>query len=314
MLAVWPTRSLCKGLHAAGKRPGGVWQGQQTPLQSTVHPICITVAAVRTEAASIKGVLGGVETAMMLDSGSSIFLIQKDVISHTRGVTRVRPIPQLRLKTASGEPLPVRDFVCTQVHLGQLKVKHSFIAVDRLVAHVILGVDFLQKSGLTLDFTTKPVTVCSSSKLDVNFSKISHTPVLPAAFHPTQRKEAHIMAIAVEDEASTDIVDECAVPSFGDTQCYELPECPQPSLAQTVQANQNLFRTTPGAITEAYHYIPTTRTSVHVPPRCIPAHYRTEVESQIQDMLRQDIIEESCSPWMAPAVFDEEDRRAANVC
>ena len=168
MLAVWPTRSLCKGLHAAGKRPGGVWQGQQTPLQSTIDPNCITVAAVRTEATSIKGVVGGVETAMMLDSGSSISLIQKDMLSHTRGVTRVQPIPQLQLKTASSEPLPVRYFVCTQVQLGQLKVKHSFIVVDRLVAPVILGVDFLQKNGLTLDFTTKPVTVCSSSKLDVS--------------------------------------------------------------------------------------------------------------------------------------------------
>ena len=119
------------------------------PLQSTVDPNCITVAAVRSEAASIKGVFGGVETAMILDSGSSISLIRKDVISHTRGVMRVRPIPQLQLKTASGEPLPVWDFVCTQVQLGQLKVKHSFIAVNRLVAPVILGVDFLQKNGLT---------------------------------------------------------------------------------------------------------------------------------------------------------------------
>ena len=211
VLVVWSNRSLCKGLHAAGKRPGGLWQGQQTPLQSTEDPNCIAVAAVRTEAASIKGVFGGVEspwmavlvrkktgelrmcvdyrevnkqtskdayplqlvdevqdclsgstllarkgvfggveTATMLDSGSSISLIQKDVISHTHGVTRVRPIPQLQLKTASGEPLPVRDFVCTQVQLGQLKVKHGFVAVDRLVAPVILGVDFLQKNGLTL--------------------------------------------------------------------------------------------------------------------------------------------------------------------
>ena len=251
----------------------------------------------------------------MLDSGYSISLIQKDMLSHTCGVTRVRPIPQLQLKTASGEPLPVRDFVCTQVQLGQLKVKHSFIAVDRLVAPVILEVDFLQKNGLTLDFTTKPVTVCSSSKLDVTLSKIPHTPVLPAAFHPTQRREAHIMAIAVEDEPSTDTVDERAVPNFGDTECYELPECPQPSLAQIVQANQDLFRTTPGATTAAYHYIPTTGTPVRVPPHRIPAHYRTEVECQIQDMLRQDIIEESSSPLDgSSSICEEEDRRAANVC
>ena len=39
------------------------------------------------------------------------------------------------------------------------------------------------------------------------------------------------------------------------------------------------------------------------PPRRIPAHYRQEIEKKINTMLEQGIIEESSSPWMAPAVF-----------
>jgi len=89
MLAVWPAGSLRTGLQAAGKRSGGVCKGQQLPLQPAVDPNCITVAAIRTEAATVKGVFGELETAMMLDSGSSISLIQKDVLSHVSGVTRV---------------------------------------------------------------------------------------------------------------------------------------------------------------------------------------------------------------------------------
>ena len=54
---------------------------------------------------------------------------------------------------------------------------------------------------------------------------------------------------------------------------------------------------------EAQHYIPTTGNPVRVPPRRIPAHYRDEVEQQMQEMLDLGIIEESSSPWMAPAVF-----------
>ena len=53
----------------------------------------------------------------------------------------------------------------------------------------------------------------------------------------------------------------------------------------------------------AYHHIPTQGSPVHVPPRRIPAHYRETVEKQIHHMLEQGIIEESCNPWMAPAVF-----------
>ena len=43
---------------------------------------------------------------------------------------------------------------------------------------------------------------------------------------------------------------------------------------------------------------------MRIPPRRVPAHYRDEVDKQIQVMLEQGIIiEESSSPWMAPAVF-----------
>ena len=51
----------------------------------------------------------------------------------------------------------------------------------------------------------------------------------------------------------------------------------------------------------AFHYIPITGATICVPPGCIPAHYREEVEQQIQDMLDKGIVEESSSPWMAPA-------------
>ena len=53
--------------------------------------------------------------------------------------------------------------------------------------------------------------------------------------------------------------------------------------------------------TIAYHHIPTTGN----PVRVNPGLYKKEVEQQIHDMLQQGIIEESCSPWMAPAVLLE---------
>ena len=82
-----------------------------------------------------------------------------------------------------------------------------------------------------------------------------------------------------------------------------MPECPAPALYSVVAEYQDLFRTTPGVTEEAYHFIPTTGNPVKVPPRRVPAHYREEVDRQIRTMLEQGIIEESSSPWMAPAVF-----------
>ena len=59
----------------------------------------------------------------------------------------------------------------------------------------------------------------------------------------------------------------------------------------------------PASTTLAEHFIPTTGTPVKVPPRRTPANYHQEVEKQIQTILKEGIIEESSSPWLAPAVF-----------
>ena len=89
VVAVWTTGSLRTELQAAGKRLEGIWQGQQSPIQPVVDPNHITVAAKRTEAATVEGVFGEMETAMMLDLGSSIPPIWKDVLPHFHGVMKV---------------------------------------------------------------------------------------------------------------------------------------------------------------------------------------------------------------------------------
>ena len=83
----------------------------------------------------------------------------------------------------------------------------------------------------------------------------------------------------------------------------EYPHKTAPGFEVVVEEFKDLFRMSPRVTFKAQHYIPTTGNPVRVPPRQIPAHYRDEVEQQIQEMLDLGIIEESSSPWMAPAVF-----------
>jgi len=73
---------------------------------------------------------------------------------------------------------------------------------------------------------------------------------------------------------------------------YDIPPCNEITISNVLLQYKHLFRSQPGA-----------RNPVRVPPRRIPGHYKEEVERQIQEMLQQGIIEESCSLWMAPAVF-----------
>ena len=71
------------------------------------HDAChiVTVEAIKSKAAATKGKLGGVGVEMMLDSGSSVSLIQQEVFSRAQGVVWVEVVKPLRLVTASGDQL-----------------------------------------------------------------------------------------------------------------------------------------------------------------------------------------------------------------
>ena len=152
-----------------------------------------------------------------MDSGSSVSLIQRGLLSCAQGVAKVRPVPKLRLVTASGDELTVQDYVSVRVKLDRMEWKHDFFVVDRLVAPVILGVDFLQKNGLVLDFTSTPVTVTSTTP-NVTLPHSMPTPV----FHPEYKSEARVSALLSQP---ADVTDDCTVPKFGEPTRFEFPQC-----------------------------------------------------------------------------------------
>ena len=62
----------------------------------------------------------------------------------------------MQLVMASGERLPIVEYIQATVELGELELLHDFVVVKSLVSP---GVDFLYKNGLVLDFTQTPATV-----------------------------------------------------------------------------------------------------------------------------------------------------------
>lgn len=116
----------------------------------------ITVATIKSRLAVAPGKLCDTVVEVMLDSGSSVSLVQQCILSRTRGWTSTDTPKGLRLVTASGENLPIEDYVRARVKIGELDIAHDFVVVKSLVTHVILGVDFLHKNALMLDFTTNP--------------------------------------------------------------------------------------------------------------------------------------------------------------
>ena len=66
-----------------------------------------------------------------------------------------------------------------------------------------------------------------------------------------------VPALVNGDDCESDVVDECAIPSFVDNRRSELPTCSNKTLSLIIQDNQDLFRTALGLTSLACHCIPT---------------------------------------------------------
>ena len=102
----------------------------------------ITVATIKSRLAVIPGKICNAVVEVMLDSGSSVSLVQQHVLSQAHGWTSTKTPQGMRLVTASGEDLPIVDYIRARIEIGELDLIHDFVVVKSLVAHVILGVDF----------------------------------------------------------------------------------------------------------------------------------------------------------------------------
>ena len=83
---------------------------------------------------------------------------------------------------------------------------------------------------------------------------------------------------------------------------FDQPDGSSPN-QDAIYQYRNHLQTVAGKTESTCHYIPTTGSRIKVSPRLIPAHYCTEVECQISQMLAKEIIECRSSPWMTPMLF-----------
>ena len=129
---MWPVRPRREEL-LAGKLQRGVHAGPWASLLPVGPPDdqkqMVTVSVVRSSAATLVGELAGKSLEMMLDSGSAVSLIIKEEVDTLHDKLINIPIPQVRLITASGEPLPITGCVQAPVRIShsQLQVTHQFL-------------------------------------------------------------------------------------------------------------------------------------------------------------------------------------------
>ena len=188
----------------------------------------------------------------------------------------------------------------------EITIHHSFIVVPNLIALVILGSDFFQEHNLILYFTDKDIQI---------YPKQVEVPDdIQTIWNSTMQQKPNIKTIATVGKSLTEVTTDCAIPDYGASKQYEFPHCEDTAISKLVTQYKDLFCVTPGHTSVSYHHIPTKGSPIHVPPRHVPAHYQSEVERQISQILKQGIIAESSSPWMAPAVFVPKKSGELRIC
>ena len=99
----------------------------------------------------VNGKLEGNDVQIMLDSGSSVSLIDKGSVPKQCIMSGQMP----QLQTADGHKLTVMGTVKAHLQLEQFSTEHARVPGDqRLITPVILGIDFLSKHKVRLEAQT----------------------------------------------------------------------------------------------------------------------------------------------------------------
>ena len=164
---------------------------------------------MRTNSAVVTGLLGGVSMEMMLDSGSAVSLVRKDMISPQMNDVVHIPLP---LVTATGDNLLIVDHIQTTVRIQHHTVTHSFIVVNTLVTPTILGIDFLQQHGIIIDFVSSPI--------NISVPPVADSTVIDSCLKSVLEAERTVWtkhcAVASISNSIEDQVEDYAIPVFSE--------------------------------------------------------------------------------------------------
>ena len=274
-------------LSAPGKWTGDDYIKGYRPSRSYLEAQEFITAVSSERVPVIKGKLDDSDVTIMVDSGSSVSLVDKAYLPSGCVILR----RQQALRTADGHGMRIVGMVRLTVHLGAFKAEQELLVAEQLLMPVILGVDSLSKHSVTVVFDRS-----------LSYVRIG-TVVVHTVGRQDEVNSCYAVSTKQSDSEEKDATEECAVPRFGEEPSHDIPVCPV-ELQNVVEEYRQLFSTVPGFTEVAHHAIPTANNPpVRVPPRRIPAQYREEIEHQLQEMLDRNIIRVSSSPWLAPAVY-----------
>lgn len=180
----------------------------------------------------------------------AVSLVIKQEVANVQQQATNCPIPRVKLITASGEPLPITGCVRALVRIHHLEVVHQLLVVERLVAPVILGLDFMQQHNIVLNFASSPATISNHTEVIKQMPEVIPEELQPVLDAACQLRSKVCVIAAIEDPANY-VIDDCAIPDFQSTTTLEMPEC-TPGLKSILEQYKQLFIRKPGKAEGTY--------------------------------------------------------------
>ena len=104
--------------------------------------------------------MNGTPVSSLIDPGAGVCLLNSEVWEKVKSkADAIEPITAQRLVGVDGIPIKVQGSATICFTVAGVKFQHKFITADRITAHAILGVDFLEANKCILNLAKGELSV-----------------------------------------------------------------------------------------------------------------------------------------------------------
>ncbi|CAH8536658.1 unnamed protein product [Dicrocoelium dendriticum] len=235
----------------------------------------------------VSGFVWSKRVGMLIDTGATCSLVHIRVVP--RGVS-VHTDRSVSLIAANGSSINPVGWITATVSLGGISTSHRLLIVGTLPWDVILGVDFLFEHDARIDLVNKTLEI---GKQIMSFDS----------------------TIACK---SSCMVEDTPVQKLIRNVPPDIPSSALDKLKEILNTYQHAFAWTEGDLGRCSfmrHRIDTGNAPpIRQAARRVPVHFQEELKCMIEDMLRQDIIRPSNSPWASPIVLVKKKSGDLRLC
>ena len=126
-----------------------------------------------TSAYSLSGMVFHHPTSFILDTGAAVTLLRKDTWDHARPrAAELETWKEPKLISVDGSPLHIHGHAEVKINLSDMEFSHHVVIAEDLSSEAILGLDFLEAQGCTINTRHRTVTFEDAGEiLELNCAK-----------------------------------------------------------------------------------------------------------------------------------------------